>query len=163
MCNLPLTYCIRNKTSYPWKKSYDKLRQHIKKKRHHVAQKSSYSQSYGFSVVMYGCESWTIKKAECQRIDAFELWRWRILLRVTWTVGSNQSNQWKLTLNIHWKDWCWYWSSKNLATWCKEMTHWKRSWCWERLRAGGEWSDRGWVGYIATPSQWIWIWENSGR
>ena len=86
MCNLPLTYCIRNKTSYPWKKSYDRLRQHVKKKRHHFAQKSPYNQNYGFSVVMYACESWTIKKVECQRIDAFELWCWRRLLRVTWTV-----------------------------------------------------------------------------
>ena len=57
----------------PWKKSYDKPRQPVKKQRHHFADKGLYSQSYGFSVV-YGCESWTIKKAECQRTDAFELW-----------------------------------------------------------------------------------------
>ena len=61
----------------PWKKIYDKRRQHIKKQRHYIADKGTSSQSYGFSVVMYGCESWTIKKAECQRIDAFELWCWR--------------------------------------------------------------------------------------
>ena len=58
----------------PWKKNYDKPRQCIKKHRHHFADKSPYSQSYGFLKVVYGCESWTIKKAECQRIDAFELW-----------------------------------------------------------------------------------------
>ena len=58
----------------PWKKIYDKRRQHIKKQRHYIADKVTSSQSYGFSVVMYGCESWTIKKAECQRIDVFELW-----------------------------------------------------------------------------------------
>ena len=63
----------------PWKKSYDKLRQHIKKQRHYFANKGPYSQSYGFPVVMYGCESWTIKKAERQRGDAFELWCWRRL------------------------------------------------------------------------------------
>ena len=58
-----------------------------------------------FPVVMYGCESWTIKKAECQRIDAFELWRWRRLLRVPWTARrSNQSILRKSVLNIHWKD-----------------------------------------------------------
>ena len=67
-----------------------------------------------FPVVMYGCESWTIKEVEYQRIDAFELWCWIRLLRVPWTARiSSQS--------IHWKDWCWSWSSNTLATWqCKE-------------------------------------------
>ena len=70
----------------------DKPRQHIKKQRHHVPNKGPDSKSYGFPVVMYGCESWTVKKAECQRIDAFELWCWRRLLRVPWTTRrSNQS------------------------------------------------------------------------
>ena len=75
----------------PWKKSYEQHRQHIKKQRHYFADKGPYSQSYGFSIVMYGCESWTIKKAECRRIDAFELWCWRRLLRVSWS--SRRSNQ----------------------------------------------------------------------
>ena len=76
----------------PWKKSYDQLRQHIKKQRHYFANKGPSSQSYGFSVIMYRCESWTIKKSECQRIDVFELWWWRKLLRVPWTARrSNQS------------------------------------------------------------------------
>ena len=78
----------------PWKKSYDQPRQHIKKQRHYFANKGPFSQSYGFSVVMYGCESWTIKKAECQRIDTFELWCWRRLLRVPWT--ARRSNQYIL-------------------------------------------------------------------
>ena len=96
-----------------------------------------------FPVVMYGCESWTIKKAEHQRIDAFELCYWRRLLRVPWTARrSNQSILRRSVLNIHWKDWCW--SSNILATWCEELTHWKRPWCWERLRAGGEGDNRGW-------------------
>ena len=76
----------------PWKKSYDQPRQHIKKQRHYLANKDSSSQSYGFAVVMYGCESWTIRKAEHWRMDAFELWSWRRLLRVPWTVRrSSQS------------------------------------------------------------------------
>ena len=76
----------------PWKESYDQPRQHIKKQRHYFANKGLSSQGYVFPVVMYGCESWTIKKTEHQRIDAFELWCWRILLRVRWTAGgSNQS------------------------------------------------------------------------
>ena len=76
-----------------WKKSYDQSRQHIKKQRHYFANKGLSSQGYGFPVVMYGCESWTIeKKDECRRIDAFELWYWRRLLRVPWTARrSNQS------------------------------------------------------------------------
>ena len=76
----------------PWKESYDQSRQHSKKQRHYFANKCPSSQSYGFSVVMYGCESWTIKKAECQKIDAFELWCWSRLLRFPWTTRrSSQS------------------------------------------------------------------------
>ena len=86
-----------------------------------------------FPVVMYGCESWTIKKAECRRIDAFKLWCWRRLLRVPWTARwSNHSILKKSVLNIHWKGWCWSWSSNSLATWCEELTHWKIYWFWER-------------------------------
>ena len=80
------------KTFAPWKKSYDQPRQHIKKQRHYFADKSPCSQMMVFPVVMHGCESWTVKKAERQRIDAFELWCWRRLLRVPWTARrSNQS------------------------------------------------------------------------
>ena len=76
----------------PWEKSYDKYTQHIKKQKHYFAGKGSYSQSYGFPEVMHGCESWTVKKAKHRRIDAFELWCWRRLLRVPWTARrSNQS------------------------------------------------------------------------
>ena len=64
----------------PWKKSYDQPGQHIKNQRHYFANRGPSSQTYGFPVVMYGCESWTIKKAEHWRIDAFELWWWRRLL-----------------------------------------------------------------------------------
>ena len=79
------------RTLAPWKKSYDQPRQLIKK-RHYFADKGLSSQNYGFSVVMYGCESWTIKKAKHRRIDAFQLWCWRRLLRVPWTARrSNQS------------------------------------------------------------------------
>ena len=75
----------------PWKESYDQPRENIKKQRHYFANKGLSSQGYGFPVVMYGCESWTVKKAECRRIDAFELWCWRRLLRVPWT--ARRSNQ----------------------------------------------------------------------
>ena len=115
-----------------------------------------------FPVVMYGCESWTIKKAECWRTDAFELWCWRRLLRVPWTAWrSNQSMLKKLVLNIHWKDWCRSWNFSTLATWCKELTPWKRPWCWERLKAGGEGDDRRWDGWMASLTRWTWVWESS--
>ena len=78
----------------PWKESYNKPRQHIKKQRHYFADKGSNCQAIVFPVVMYGCESWTIKKAEHRRIDVFELWYWRRLLKVPWTV--RRSNQWIL-------------------------------------------------------------------
>ena len=99
-----------------------------------------------FPVVMYGYESWIIKKAECRRIDVFELWWWR-LLRVPWPARrSNQFILKEISLDVHWKDWCWSWSSNTLATWCEVLTHWKRLWCWEILRAGREGGDRGWSG-----------------
>ena len=108
-----------------------------------------------FPVVTYGCESWTIKKAEHQRTDAFELWCWRRLLRVPWTARRS-------LLGVHWKDWCWNWNSNTLATWCEELTHLKRPWCWERLRAGGEGDDRGWDGWMASPTRWTWVCLDSG-
>ena len=77
-----------------------------------------------FPVVMYGCDSWTIKQAECWRIDAFELWCWRRLLRVPWTARrSNQFTLGKSVLTIHRKDWCWSWSSNTLVTWCEELDY----------------------------------------
>ena len=85
-------------------------------------------------------------------IVAFELWWWRRLLRVPWTARRS-------VLNIHWKDWCW--SSNILATWCKELTHWKRPWCWERLKAR-EGDDREWDGWMASPTRWTWVWVASG-
>ena len=108
-----------------------------------------------FPLVMHGCESWTIKKAECWRIDAFELWCWRRLLRVPWTTrGSNQSILKEIGLGVHWKDWCWSWNSNTLATWCEELTHLKSPWCWERLKAGGKGGYRGSDGWMASPTKW---------
>ena len=75
----------------PWKESYDKPRQHIKKQRHYFTNKVPPVKATVFPVVMYRCENWTIKKADCRRTDAFELWCWRRLLKVPWTARSNQS------------------------------------------------------------------------
>ena len=101
-----------------------------------------------FPVVMYGCESWTIEKAQHRSINASELWCWRIFLRFKNIQGNPTSpSQRRSVLNIHWRDWCWSWNSNTLDTWCEELTHLKWPWCWERLKAGGEGDDRGWDGW----------------
>ena len=116
-----------------------------------------------FPVVMYGCESWTIKKAEHQRSDAFELWCWRRLLRVPWTArSSNQSILKEISPEYLLEGWCWSWNSNTLATWCEELTQWKRPWCWARLKAGEEGDNRGWDGWMASPTQWTWVWVDFG-
>ena len=115
-----------------------------------------------FPVVMYGRKSCIIKKAEHWRIDAFELRCWRRLLRVPWTARRSNQSILKISPGCFWKDWCWSWNSNTLVTWCKELTHWKRPWCWERLKAGGEGDDRGWDGWMASPTQWTWVWASSG-
>ena len=69
---------------------------------------------------------------------------------------------WRSVLGVHWKDWCWRWNSRTLATSCEELTHWKRLWCWEGLGAGGEGDDRGWDGWMASLTRWTWVWVNSG-
>ena len=116
-----------------------------------------------FPVVMYGCESWTIKKAEHGRIDAFELGVAEDSWESLGQKGDPISPFWRRSaLGFLWKDWCWSWNSNTLATWCKELTHWKRPWCWERLKVGGEGDDRRWVGWMALPTWWTWVWVNSG-
>ena len=99
-----------------------------------------------FPVVMYGCKSWTIKKAEHQRTDASEVWCWRRLLKVPWT--ARKSNQVNPKGNQSWifigrTD---AEADNTLVTWCKQLTHWKRPWSWERLRAGGKGGNREWDG-----------------
>ena len=109
---------------------------------------------------MCGCESWTIKKAECRRIDTFELWCQRRLFNPLDCKEIQPVHPKGSVLNIHWKDWCWSWNSNTLATWCKALTHLKRVWCWERLRAA-EGDNRGWDGWMASPTQWTWVWVDS--
>ena len=110
---------------------------------------------------MYGCESWTMKKAECQRIDIFELWCWRRLLRLPWSSRrSNQSTLKKISPEYSLEGLMLSWNPNTLATWCKELTHWKRPWYWESLKVGGEGDDRGWDGWMASLTQWIWVWDS---
>ena len=93
----------------PWKKSYDKPRQHIKKQRHYFITKAHLVKAMIFLVVMCGRESWTIKKAECWRTDGFELWCWRRLLRVPWTVGFHH---WLDGYGFEQAPGVWWWTGK---------------------------------------------------
>jgi len=116
-----------------------------------------------FPVVMYGCESWTVKKAEYRRIDAFEMWCWRRLLRVPWTARrSNQSILKEISSGWSLEGLMLIWNSNTLATSCEELTHWKRLWCWKGLGAGGEGEDRGCDGWMVSLTRWTWVWVNSG-
>ena len=71
-------------------------------------------------------------------------------------------SQRRAVLSVHWNDWCWSWNSSTLTIWWQELTHLKRPWCWERLKVGEEGDDRGWDGWMASPTQWTWVWVNSG-
>ena len=116
-----------------------------------------------FPVVIYGCENWTVKKAEHRRIDAFELWCWRRLLRVPWTAKrSNQSILKEISPGISLEGMMLKLKLQFLATSCEELTRWKRLWCWEGLGAGGEGDDGGWDGWMASLTWWTWVWVNSG-
>ena len=100
-------------------------------------------QAMVFPVVMYGCESWTLEKAECWRIFAFELWCWRRLLGVPWTARrSNQSILKEISPGCSLEELILKLKLQYFPTWCVELTHWKRPCCWEKLKAGGEEDDR---------------------
>ena len=115
-----------------------------------------------FPVVIYGWENWTIKKAEHQRTDVFELWCWRRLLNIPWTARrSNQSTLKEISPEFSLEGLMLKLKLQYLATWCKELTDWKRPWCWVRLRVGGEGADRGCDGWKASLTQWKWVWVNS--
>ena len=145
-----------------WKKSYDQPRQHIKKQRH-FANKFHLVKAIVFPVVMYGCESWITKKTEHQRIDAFKVWCWRRLLRVPWTARrfiqstlkeiSPEYSLERLILKL---------KLQNFGHLMRRTDSLKRPWCWERLKAIGEGDDRGWDGWMASPTPWTWVWVNSG-
>ena len=144
-----------------WKKSYDQPRQHIKKQRHYFANKGLSSQSYGFS----SSHVWTWE------LDHKEGWGpnnwcfWTVVLEKTLespldckeiqpvNPKGNQSLIFMGRTDIE---------TGTLATWCKELTHWKRPRCWERLKAGEEGHNKGWDGWMASPTRRIWVWASSG-
>ena len=117
-----------------------------------------------FPVVMDGCESWTIKKAEHRRINTFELWCYRRLLRVSWT--SRRSNQSILKENspeYSLEGLMLKLKFQYLTTWCEELTDWKSPWCWQILKAKGEGDDRGLASWRSSSTQWTWVWASSRR
>ena len=127
----------------PCKESYTNLDSILKIRDITLPTKVHLVKAMVFPVVMYGCESWTVKKAECRRIDAFELWCWRRLLRVPWTARrSNQSILKEISPGCSLEGMMLKLKLQYLATSCEELTHWKRLWCWEGLGAGGEGDER---------------------
>ena len=158
-----VTAAMKLKDAYPWKKSLTNLDSILKNRNIILATKVHLVKVMVFPVVMYGCESWTIKKAEHWRMMLLncgvgeDSWESLGLQRDPTSPSSRKS-----VLNIHWKDWCWSWNTHTLATWCEELTHWKRTWCWERLKAGGEGDDRGWDDWMASLTWWTWVWASSG-
>ena len=107
-----------------------------------------------FPVVMYGCENWTIKKAERRRIDTFELWCWKrlessLVCREIQPVNPKGNQSWIFIGRADAEA-----DVKNWLIW--------RPWCWERLEVGGEGDDNGWDGWMASPTQWTLVWVNSG-
>ena len=117
-----------------------------------------------FPVVMYGCESWTIKKAERRRINAFEPWCWRRLLRVLWTARrSNQSILKEINPEYSLEGLMLKPKLQYLGYLMRRADSLEKTWCWERLKAGGGGDDRGWDDWMASPTQWTWVWTSSGR
>ena len=116
-----------------------------------------------FPVVMYGCESWTVKKAECWKIDAFELWCWRRLLRVPWAARrSNQSILKEIRPGCSLEGMMLKLKLQYFGYLMRRVDSLEKTlWCWEGLRAGGKGDNGGWDGWMASPTQWTWVWVNS--
>ena len=144
----------------PWKESYHQPRQHIKIRDITLLKKVRLVTVQVFPVIMYGCESWTIRKADHWRI----LWFWTLVLEKTLEsaldskkikpVNPKWNQSWIFTGRT---DWCWNWRSDTLATWWEELAHCKIQWCWEQLKAEGQGDDRGWDTCMALPTQWTWV------
>ena len=145
------------------KESYDQPRQHIKTQRHYFAEKGPSRQSYGFSSIHVWMWELNIKKAEHQRIYAFELWSCRRLLRVPWTARRfNQSILKEISPGYSLEGLMLKLKLQYFGHFMWKLTHCKRPWCWERLRAGGEGDNRGWDGWMASSTQQTWVWVTPG-
>ena len=122
-----------------WKEIYDHLGSIFKSRDITLPTKVHLVKAMVLSVVMYGCESWTVKKAECQELMLLNCGVEEDSWESLGVQGDPTSPFWRRSvLNIHWKDWCCIWNSDTLATWCEELTHLKRPWCWESVKVGGD-------------------------
>ena len=146
---------MKLKTFAPWKKSYDQPSQHIKKQRL-LCQQSPSVKAMVFPAVLW--------ELDCQESWVLKNWCfWAVVFEKTLKSPLDCKEIHPVhPKGIHWKDWCRSWNSNTSATWCEELTHWKRPWCWERLKARGEGDDRGWDGWMASLTQWTWVWLSSG-
>ena len=155
ICILTLAY---------WKGCSDKPRQHIKMQRHRFANREHIVKARVFPVVVYRCESWTIKKAEHQRVYGFELWCWRRFLKVPWTERrSNQSILNEITPEYSLEGLMLKLKLQYFGHLMQRTGSLEKTLMLGKIEAGGEWDDRGWDGWIASPTQCTWIWTNSGR
>ena len=156
-----VTAAMKLKDTCSLEKSYDQSRQHIKKQRHYFTDKGLYSQSYGFSsscIWMWELdhkESW-VPKNWCSWTEGY----WRRLLRVPWTARTSNQSILK-EINPEYSLEGLMLKLQYFGPWCEELTDWKRPWCWERLKAGGEEFDRGLDGWMASPTRWTWFWARS--
>ena len=141
-------------TLAPWKESYNKPRKHIKKQRHHFADKGPSSQSYGFS----GSHVWVWDYKEGWVLKNWCFW---IVLEKTFGLQGDAlglqgnpiqscNHPWKVIIPENSLEGAEAEAPILMATWYKELTHWKRPWYWERLRGAGEGSDRGWDGWMTS-------------
>ena len=153
-----VTAAMKLKDTCSLEKSYEQPRQHIKKQRHYFANKGPSSQSYGFSsghAWMWELdykESWALKNWCFWTAVLEKTLESPLYCKEIQPVHPKGDQSWVFIG----RTWCWSWNSSPLATWCEELTHLKRRWSWERLRAG-EGDDRGWDGWMASLTQWTWI------
>ena len=139
-----------------WRKAATNLNSLLKSRDITLPTKICLVKAMIFPIVMYGCEGWTVKKAERWRIDAYS-----VVLEKTLESPLEYKEIQPVYLKGN-RSWiCWSWSSNILATRWEELIHWRRPWCWERLNAGGEGDNGGWDGWMASPTQWTWVWVSS--
>ena len=142
----------------PWKESYDQPRQNIKNRDITLPRKVHLVKAMVFPVVMYGCESWIIKKAECRRIDSVKLWCWRRLLRVPWTIRrSSQSIIKEVSPECSLEGLMLKLKLQYFGHLMWRADSFEKTLMLGKIKTGG-----GWDGWMASPTQWTWVWVNSG-
>ena len=147
----------------PWKESYDQPRWHIKKQRQYFANKRRLVKAMVFPMVMYGCESWTVKNAEHRGIDAFEVWCWRRLLRVPWTARrSKQPILKEISPGISLEGMMLKLKLQYFGHLMRSVDSLEKTLMLGGVGAGGEGDNRGWDGWMPSLTQWTWVWVNSG-